>query len=136
MGYTAIMSHPSIQRVRKIANLMDSAFTVPVIRKKIGLDPILGMIPGGGDTIALLIALYTVWVAYEVGMPRPILLRMLVNVLVDTLIGLIPVVGDISDFFFKSNMMNLKLLEEAYAKGLHLTVRPQGTYTVVDVTAE
>jgi hypothetical protein len=107
-------THPAIERARKVANLLDSAFTIPIIRKKVGLDPLLGMLPVGGDFIAALLGLYIVYVAYEVGLPGHVLLRMGFYIILDILLGLLPVVGDMADFFWKSNRHNLKLLEAAY----------------------
>lgn len=131
----AVVSHPSIERARTIANLMDSAITIPIIRKKIGLDPLLGLLPVGGDVIATGIALYIIYIAYDLGLPREVLIRMGVNTLVDTLIGAIPVVGDISDAFLKSNQWNLKILEEAYQEHL-ATNAGKNEPIVLDVQSE
>lgn len=109
-------AHPSIERVRKIANLLDSAFTIPIIRKKVGLDPLLGLLPIGGDTVSALLAAYSLWVAYELRLPNAVIVRMGINIILDLLVGAIPVVGDVADAFWKSNQMNLKLLEEAYQR--------------------
>lgn len=109
-------AHPSIERVRKIAHLLDSAFTIPIIRKKVGLDPLLGLLPFGGDVVSALLATYALWVAYELRLPNSVLVRMAINIVLDILIGAIPVVGDVADAFWKSNKMNLKLLEAAYQK--------------------
>jgi hypothetical protein len=129
-------AHPSIERVRKIANLLDSAITIPIIRKKVGLDGLLGLLPVGGDTIAALLAAYALWVAYELRLPKPVLVRMGVNILLDLLVGFIPVVGDVADMFWKSNQMNLKLLEEAYQKhGVGARYNATGQVTI-DVLAE
>ena len=129
-------AHPSIERVRKIANLLDSAFTIPIIRKKVGLDPLLGLLPGGGDAIAALLSAYVLWVAYELRLPKPIIARMGVNIILDLLIGAIPLVGDVADVFWKSNQMNLKLLEDAYERhGIGSAYDASG-HTTVDVMAE
>lgn len=129
-------AHPSIERVRKIANLLDSAFTIPIIRKKVGLDPLLGLLPVGGDVVSALLAAYAVWVAYELRLPNTVIARMAINILLDILVGAIPVVGDVADAFWKSNKMNLKLLEEAYQQhgiGPQYDINGQAT---VDVIAE
>lgn len=132
-------SHPSIERARKMATLLDASFTIPIIRKKIGLDPILGLFPVGGDAISALLAAYLVWVAIELRLPQPIIIRMSVNIVVDCFIGMLPVVGDVADALWKSNQWNLKLLEEGYQKhGIgpaYQHARPFGA-TVVDVQAE
>jgi hypothetical protein len=145
-GYTAIMSkkakqaakpsHPSIERVRTIAKFMDSAFTIPVINKKIGLDPLLGLLPVGGDMLSALVGAYIVWVAVELGMPRAVITRMGVNLIIDLLAGSVPVVGDIIDAMWKSNMLNVKILEEAYEKHGANLADIQPLQTVVDVVAE
>jgi hypothetical protein len=130
-------SHPSIERVRKIAGLMDSAFTIPIIRKKIGLDPLLGLLPVGGDVISALIAAYIIWVAVELRLPRPVVARMVVNMLVDLLLGAVPVVGDIADAVWKSNVRNLRILEEAYQQhGIGPEYDMSTGQPVVDVVAE
>jgi hypothetical protein len=129
-------AHPSIERVRKIANLLDSAFTIPVIRKKVGLDPLLGLLPIGGDTVSALLAAYALWVAYELRLPNAVIVRMGINIILDLLVGAIPVVGDVADAFWKSNQMNLKLLEEAYQQhgiGPQYDINGQAT---VDVRVE
>lgn len=146
-GYTAIMSkkakpsvkpsHPSIERARKIAGLMDSAFTIPVINKKVGLDPLLGLLPVGGDMLSALIGAYIVWVAVELNLPRPVIVRMGVNIIIDMLAGSLPVVGDIVDAMWKSNLMNVKILEEAYEKhGMQPVYNTASQSPVVDVVAE
>lgn len=107
-------AHPAIERARWVAGLMDSAIRVPIVGWKIGLDPILGMLPVSGDVISSLISVYLVVVAYQLSLPRHILMRMSANIALDLVLGLVPVVGDVADFFWKSNRYNLKLLEEAY----------------------
>lgn len=129
-------SHPSIERARTIANLMDSAFTIPIIRKKIGLDPLLGLLPVSGDVISALFGAYMLWVAVELRLPKPVIARMGANLIVDILMGAIPVVGDIADAFWKSNQMNFKLLEEAYqTHGIGPEYRSAGGVPTVDVIA-
>lgn len=107
-------SHPLIERARTFATYMDAGWTIPIIRKKIGVDPLIGLVPGLGDGVSLAMSLYLLWVAYQLNMPGRIYLTLLLNVGGDFLIGMLPVVGDIADFFFKSNLRNLKLLEEAF----------------------
>ncbi len=131
-------THPSIERVRKLATLMDSALTIPLIRKKIGLDPVLSAIPGAGDVVAALIALYPVYVAYELGLSRRVMARMGINVALDVLIGLVPLAGDIADVFWKSNLRNLQILEAEYEQHRQAALfgLDEGAATVVDVSAD
>ena len=105
-----------LKRVRFLANLMDAAITLPILRKKIGLDPILGICPVVGDVITGLVATYTLYVGYKLGLPKMALLKMAVNLLLDTTVGNLPVVGDLFDWFWKANLRNLAILETEYAK--------------------
>lgn len=150
--YTAIMSkkvhqnvrpsHPSVERARQVANLLDSAFTIPIINKKIGLDPLLGLLPIGGDTISAIMATYLLYVALELRLPQAVVVRMAVNIIIDLLVGAVPVVGDILDATWKSNQRNLKLLEDAYQThglGTHLPWQQpakSNRHTVIDTIAE
>lgn len=129
-------SHPSLERLRYIANLLDSAVTIPLLRKKIGLDPLLGLLPGGGDAAALILSSYAVWVAFELGLPRIVIARVGINIVLDLLIGLIPVVGDVADIFWKANQMNLKILEAAYQELLAQGDSVQSKTATIDVTVE
>ena len=130
--------HPSIRRARQLARLLDSAFHIPVINKKIGLDPILGAVPVAGDLVTALLSCYPIWIAYQLGFPRHIILKLVLNVMFDTAISLIPVYGDIADAFWKSNMRNVELLEEAFkthgARVIRDGGRPGGA--IIDVQAE
>jgi hypothetical protein len=97
--------------IERLAYLMDSA--IPIGRWSIGLDPLLGLIPGIGDLIGALIAMVIVMRAVQAGVPRIVITRMMANITIDTLIGSIPIFGDAFDFAFKSNMKNLRLYEQA-----------------------
>jgi hypothetical protein len=101
-----------LEALRSAARLLDSAVRVPGTTYRIGLDPILGLIPGLGDLVSPLFALAIVWQARSFGVPRIVLLRMIVNVAIDALVGTIPFLGDIFDFGWKANSMNLALLEQ------------------------
>lgn len=104
----------ALRQVRFIATLLDSAIKIPFVRKRIGLDPILGLVPGGGDLVAMVLSLYIVWVAYSLGIPQAVLLRMVINIVIDTSVGSIPLLGNVFDVYWKSNKRNIKLMEEAY----------------------
>ena len=99
-----------LQTATTIAELLDNKFEVFGIR--FGIDPILGLIPGGGDLVGFILALYIVLIGVRMELPRPKIYRMLVNIALDFGIGLLPVLGDIADFAFKSNMMNLEILKK------------------------
>ena len=97
--------------LRRAAELLDSAFVVPGTNYRIGLDPIIGLIPMVGDLASPLFTIGLLWQAYDLGLPKVVQLRMIFNAAIDALIGAIPVAGDLFDFGWKSNQMNLALLE-------------------------
>lgn len=100
----------TLLRLRRVAKLMDTAFRIPGTRLRFGADPLLGLVPGGGDLVSLGISLYAFSEAMRLGVPRGVMMRMLGNIAIDTGVGAVPLVGDIFDLFFKSNTRNLKLL--------------------------
>lgn len=112
-----ILMHPSAKRAQKlsqlrsIANTMDSAILIPGTNIRIGLDGFLGLIPGIGDFAGLVISSYFILVAAQLQVPKIVLARMGWNILVDTLVGSIPFFGDLFDFAWGANRMNLALLE-------------------------
>ena len=100
-----------LEALRQIARLLDSAFLVPGTSYRIGLDPILGLIPGLGDLASPLFSIAVLWQARDLGVPKVVQLRMIFNVAVDTIVGVIPLVGDLFDIAWKSNNKNLALLD-------------------------
>jgi hypothetical protein len=100
-----------VQRVRQLAKLLDESITIPGLNKKIGLDPIIGMIPGGGDTLTMLFSAYIVVESARLGIPRATLGQMVLNILIDAVAGTVPVVGDLFDVVTKANMRNIKLMD-------------------------
>ncbi len=100
----------SHRRLRRLARLMDSAITVPVLRLRIGADAVLGLVPGVGDALAGAVGAYLIYEAHRLGAPRSALARMAFNLALDTAVGAIPVAGDIWDFFFRANDRNMQIL--------------------------
>jgi hypothetical protein len=100
-----------LEALRKVAHLLDSAFVVPGTSYRVGLDPILGLVPGLGDLVSPLFTIGILWQARELALPRIIQLRMIFNVAIDSLVGAVPVVGDLFDFTWKANNKNMALLE-------------------------
>ncbi|MEO6717038.1 MAG: DUF4112 domain-containing protein [Novosphingobium sp.] len=96
------------RRIEALEKLLERAFIVPGINRPIGLDAIVGLLPVAGDTIAALMGLYIVWEARNLGMSKWQLARMLGSVGTDWLLGAVPLVGDVFDFFYRSNSINLK----------------------------
>jgi len=91
---------------------MDTRFTIPGTSFRFGLDPIIGLLPIAGDTVSLLISLYPILEAVRAGVRRQVLVRMLANLGLDWLVGLIPLIGVIPDAWYKANARNLRLLEK------------------------
>jgi hypothetical protein len=105
---------PSSQRIllaRFLAEWLDQRFTIPGTSIKIGLDPILGLIPGIGDAIANLAGSAILLIAAQYQVPKIVLLRMGSNVALNAIIGAIPVFGDVFSIWFRSNAKNAQLLE-------------------------
>lgn len=102
----------ALQRVARLAYWLDDRFRVPGTRRRVGLDGLLGLIPGIGDTATALVASYIVLEAARLGVPRGMLRRMLANVGIDYVIGLVPLVGDLADFAWKANRRNARMLHE------------------------
>lgn len=101
-----------LERLKSLSRLLDSAIAIPGTRFRFGLDPVIGLVPGIGDVIGALFSAYIIYHAARMGAPRSTLVRMIANVGVDTLVGEIPLLGDLFDFGFKSNLRNLALLED------------------------
>lgn len=99
-----------LRRVQRLAKLMDSSLSVPGLPIKFGLDSLLGLIPGVGDVVTATIGGWVIREAYRAGAPKRLMAQMLANVTVDTAIGTIPVVGDMFDIYWKSNVRNARLL--------------------------
>ena len=93
-----------------IARRMDNAARIPGTRITFGLDSVLGLVPGIGDTLALLPSLYILNAARLAGAPRPLLARMAANLGIDWAIGLVPLLGDVLDVAYKANLRNAALL--------------------------
>ncbi|MEZ0243500.1 MAG: DUF4112 domain-containing protein [Sphingomonas sp.] len=98
------------RRIEAMEQLLERTFVIPGTKQTVGLDVILDIIPIGGDFIAAALGLYMVWEARNLKMPGSAVLRMLGNVGFDWLLGLIPFVGIIPDFFFRSNSRNLRII--------------------------
>ena len=99
------------QRVEAMEKLLERLIVIPGINKPVGLDVILDLVPVVGDIAAAALGAYIVWEARNVGMSRWQITRMAGNVGFDWMLGLIPWVGAIPDFFFRSNTRNLKMIK-------------------------
>jgi Domain of unknown function (DUF4112) len=99
-----------MESLDRLARLLDDFIRIPLLNIRVGLDPILGLVPWVGDTLTTLFSLYLIGSAIQYRMPKVVIMRMAMNVAFDYLLGIIPFVGDASDFFVKSNRWNMNLL--------------------------
>ncbi|HEY9581165.1 MAG TPA: DUF4112 domain-containing protein [Rhizorhapis sp.] len=99
-------------RVEAMEAMLEGLFVIPGIRRRVGLDSIVGLIPIVGDVVTAAMGAWIVWEARNLGMSKFKLLRMAANVGVDTAIGAIPFVGDAFDLFFRSNSRNLRMIRK------------------------
>lgn len=100
----------SLEDIERLGGWLDDRFRIPGTRFRVGLDGLLGLVPGVGDAATGLLGAYIVGRVWQAGVPKHVLLRMGGNVLLDTLLGSIPLVGDLFDFGFKANRRNIDLL--------------------------
>src|SRR5919107_679721 len=112
------------QRVEAMERVLERMFVIPGINRPIGLDVILDVVPVVGDVAAAALGAYIVWEAKNLGMSKTQIARMAGNVGIDWLLGLIPWVGAIPDFFFRSNTRNLRMIKR------HLDKHHPGTQTL------
>jgi uncharacterized protein DUF4112 len=96
---------------RLLADLLDQRFTIPGTSIRIGLDPIISLIPGVGDLLANLTGSLILVIAGQLGVPKIILARMGINIAINTLLGAVPIFGDIASIWYRSNVKNVELLE-------------------------
>ena len=104
----------ALKRLRGISHILDNAIPLPG-GVRVGLDPFLGLIPGGGDVVTGLMSVYIVFEAARMGLPAATLGRMGFNILLDVLSGMLPVIGDLFDVTWKANSQNVALLEKHVA---------------------
>jgi len=105
-----------LQQIRLIADFMDNRFVIPGTNLRIGLDGLIGLIPGIGDVATTAISAYLVYLAHQLNVPKHILARMIFNVAVDMSVGIVPVLGDVLDVAWKANLKNVRLLERHLAR--------------------
>ena len=97
--------------LHRIAWLLDDLVRVPGTSRRFGLDPVLGLLPGGGDIAGGALSAYIVLAAARLGAPSSVILRMGWNIVVDTVLGAVPLLGDLFDAWWKANRRNVALLE-------------------------
>lgn len=110
-SFASIDTQARLKRLRRLAWLIDGAFTLPGTRFRFGLNSVVGLVPVGGDAVLGVISLYIVYEAAQLGVPRPQLARMLGNVALEVAGGSVPVLGDLFDMALKANLRNLAIIE-------------------------
>jgi hypothetical protein len=103
--------HARLHRVRRLSHLLDDWLRIPGTRYRIGLDGLIGLIPGLGDVVGTLLSAYILVEAIQLGAPKTLLLRMVGNIALETLVGAIPILGDLFDMAWKANRKNADLLD-------------------------
>jgi hypothetical protein len=106
----ARLAPPAIEDLVRLARFLDNGFIVPGTNIRFGMDSLLGLVPAIGDGLSALISLYIVERAKALGAPERLLNRMRWNVVIDTVVGAVPVLGDVFDVSFKANVRNVRLL--------------------------
>ena len=114
------------ERLITLSKLLDGALEVPLLRTRVGLDALLGIVPVAGDLLSAALGLYLVAQARELGASRWLQARMIGNLAFDALLGVVPVAGDIADVYFKAHMRNLRLLQKELGEP-YLDLDQEGT---------
>jgi hypothetical protein len=104
----------SLSRLDRVARLMDDQFRLPIVGYRVGLDPVIGLIPGGGDWATWVVSVYIFWQSLRLGAPTAILTRMVLNLTTDLVVGYVPILGDTFDAAFKANRKNVDMLLDFY----------------------
>ena len=104
----------AIDRIDRLSRLLDIAFAIPGTRIRFGIEALLRMIPGVGDVAASALSCWVLYEAAQLGVPRPLLLRMIANVLVEGIAGTVPVAGDLFDIAWRANRRNVTLLRDHF----------------------
>jgi len=114
-----ITNQRGLKDIEKLAKLMDAQFKVPGTNIRFGLDSLIGLIPGVGDLSTFAVSGYMVWVLAHNGASGFLLARMVLNILIDAIVGMVPLLGDIFDIAFKANIRNMRLMQQHYTEGRH-----------------
>jgi hypothetical protein len=104
----------NIERLRRLAWLIDAIGRVPGTRFRFGLNSVIGLAPGAGDALLTLISLYIVFEAVRLGLPRRKIFRMLANVGVEATLGALPLLGDLFDVMWKANLRNVAIIDQHF----------------------
>lgn len=113
-GFHTESRRERIERLDRLATLLDVAFVLPGTNIRFGADALIGLVPGVGDSVTTALAAWIVYEAHKLGVPRRVLIRMAGNVAIDGLIGAVPVFGDLFDVAFRANRRNVRILREHF----------------------
>lgn len=102
---------PRLDGARRLAHLLDEAFEIPGTGWRIGIDPLVGLFPGLGDLLPSIAGAYVIWVAWRLGAPASLLVRMAANLGIDAAVGAVPLAGDLFDAAWKPSARNVRLAE-------------------------
>jgi hypothetical protein len=111
-----VLADRRVERLRTVARVLDAAFRLPGTRFRFGVDAIIGLVPGLGDAVGAILSAWIVLEAVRLGAPRATVLRMVWNVAVETVIGVVPILGDLFDAGYKANLRNVRLLDRHVAE--------------------
>ncbi|HQS04246.1 MAG: hypothetical protein B7X86_10760 [Sphingobacteriales bacterium 17-39-43] len=110
---------PKLNWAERVSYLMDEKFRIPGTNFRFGIDPLLNLIPVLGDISGFAVSIVLVLTMARHGLSRKVLILMFLNVILDSTIGAIPIIGHVFDFVYKSNSRNIRLLKEYYEEGKH-----------------
>ncbi|WP_135534729.1 DUF4112 domain-containing protein [Halostella pelagica] len=102
----------AIQRMRAVSTVLDDAIRVPGTDFRVGLDPLVGILPVAGDSVMFVVSMYIVLEAANLGVPAPVVARMVANIAIDAVVGSVPLLGTLFDAAWKANRRNVRLVEE------------------------
>jgi hypothetical protein len=106
-----------MRHVERIARLMDSEFTIPGTTFRFGLDPVIGLIPGIGNLATTAVSGMLIWTMMRHGASNNVVIRMALNLVIDAVVGAIPILGNLFDFAYRANDRNVELLRRHYEEG-------------------
>ena len=123
---------PALLRAQKIANLLENKIKLPWLNIRFGLDFIVGLIPGLGDFLMLLLSLKVVYHARQLAIPRAMQVQMLKNIVIDFVLGLLPLIGDIIDLFYRANQKNVRILERWWVSQHYQAIQANSQQALAD----
>jgi hypothetical protein len=106
----------ALRRMQTVANALDTAFVIPGTKQRVGIDAIVGLIPGLGDILTTILSSYIIWEAKNLGVSKFALSRMLANLGIHAAVGSLPLVGDVFDALFRVNQRNMRIVRAHFER--------------------